>query len=123
MTKFYGNIGFIKTKEIDPGVYVEKPIERPYKGDIIRNIHRWEQSQDSINSNININNSISIVADDFVVNNVPYIRYVEWMGGYWDITSVDVQPPRLILEIGGVYNKPEDQEDPTSDGIGEFDWE
>lgn len=123
MTKYYGNIGFVITKETDPGVYVEKTIDRPYKGDVIRNIRRWDQSSDSINSNLNINNSLSIIADDFVVNNAPYIRYVEWMGGYWSITSIDIQPPRLILEIGGVYNRPESPEDQTPMYSGEDCWE
>lgn len=122
MTKYYGKIGFIKTEESDPGVYVEKTIERLYKGEVIRNNRRWESSQDSINSNINVNNSISIVSDDFVVNNMPFIRYVEWMGSYWNINSIDVQPPRLVLEIGGVYNRvseSEESEDSTSTDVGE----
>lgn len=110
MAKYYGKIGFIKTEETDPGVYVEKTIERPYKGDVVRNYRRWESSQDSINGNININNSISIISDDFVVNNMPFIRYVEWMGSYWNINSIDVQSPRLILEIGKLYHKQDDVE-------------
>lgn len=122
MTKYYGKIGFIKTEETDPGVYTEKTIERSYKGEVVRNNRRWESSQDSINSNINVNNSISIVSDDFVVNNMPFIRYVEWMGSYWNINSIDVQPPRLVLEVGGVYNRvsePEESEDSTSTKVGE----
>lgn len=119
MTKYYGKIGFVIPTETDPGVYVEKSEERSYKGDVIRNHRRWESSQDSINSNININNSISIISDDFVVNNVPFIRYVEWMGSYWNINSVDVQPPRLILEIGGLYHKQETEESDSNEDIGE----
>lgn len=122
MTKYYGKIGFIIPIETDLGVYVEKPEERSYKGDVIRNHRRWESSQDSINNNININNSISIISDDFVVNNVPFIRYVEWMGSYWNINAIDVQPPRLILEIGGLYHKQKDselEESDTNEDLGE----
>lgn len=119
MTKYYGKIGFITTEETDPGVYIEKTIERSYKGDVIRNYRRWESSQDSINSNINVNNSISIISDDFVVNNMPFIRYVEWMGSYWNINNIDVQPPRLILEIGGIYHKQEDSNSESNEDVGE----
>jgi hypothetical protein len=30
--------------------------------------------------------------------------YVEFMGTKWKITNVEVQYPRLILSVGGVYN-------------------
>lgn len=116
MAKFYGNIGFVETVETVPGVHMEKAIERPYKGDIVRNSRRWEVSSDSINSNININNSIVIIADDFAIQNSLYIRYVEWMGAYWEVKSMQLDRPRLTLELGGVYEKPieleEDEEEP-----------
>lgn len=32
------------------------------------------------------------------------IRYVGFMNTCWKVTAVDVQYPRLILSIGGVYN-------------------
>ena len=32
------------------------------------------------------------------------MRYVEFMGAKWKISSVEVQYPRLILTVGGVYN-------------------
>ena len=30
--------------------------------------------------------------------------YVELMGEKWKVTDVEIQYPRLILSIGGVYN-------------------
>lgn len=32
------------------------------------------------------------------------MKYVVWMGASWKITSIEVQRPRLLLTIGGVYN-------------------
>lgn len=122
MAKFYGKIGFVETVETDPGVYMEKAIERPYKGNVVRNSRRWEVSSDSINSNININNSIIIIADDFAIDHSHYIRYVEWMGAYWDVKSIEIDRPRLTLELGGVYERtidPEDETDPTPEDPGE----
>lgn len=121
MAKFYGKIGFIETVETAPGVFMEKAIERHYKGNVIRNSRRWEVSSDSINNNLNINNSIIIIADDFAILHSLYIRYVEWMGAYWQVKSIDIDRPRLTLELGGVYERtidPEEEEDSSSDDFG-----
>lgn len=105
MAKYHGKVGFVTFVEKTPGVDVEEPIEREYFGDIIRNTKRWEQAQ-QVNDNLQINNQISIIADQYANQNLLAIRYVSWMGTRWKITSVDVQHPRLILSIGGVYNGP-----------------
>ena len=53
----------------------------------------------------NANRSIaSIIADPFAYQNFHAMRYIEWMGAKWKITKVNVQSPRLILSVGGVYN-------------------
>lgn len=103
MAKFYGNVGYIKTVEVEPGIYDEQPVERPYYGDVTRNTSRY-QSSGGVNDDININNIISIIADPFANENFQHMRYVEFMGTKWKITNVEVQYPRLILTIGGVYN-------------------
>ncbi len=103
MAKFYGNIGYIKTVEVKPGIWQETAIEQPAYGDVVRNTSRYQQS-DGVNDNININNSISIVADPFANENFQHMRYVVFMGAKWKITNVEVQRPRLILTLGGVYN-------------------
>lgn len=113
MTKYYGKIGFVELVEKDPGVFVEKATERIYRGDITRNYQRWEKQSESTNDNININNTITIIADDFALMKSPYIRYAEWMGHFWNIISIEVQRPRLILELGGVYDRVIDPEEST----------
>ena len=105
MAKWYGKVGYIETKETSPGVWKPEVIERPYFGDVLRNSSRWSSSSDSTNDDLNINNQISIVADPFAYRNFHSIKYVEFMGAKWKVTSVDAnQRPRLILTIGGVYN-------------------
>lgn len=103
MAKYYGKIGYIKTVEIEPGIWEEQVIERSYYGDITRNTSRY-QSSGGVNDDINISNTISIVADPFANENFQHMRYAEFMGAKWKITNVEVQRPRLILTIGGVYN-------------------
>ena len=103
MAKFYGPVGFCIMTEDPPGVWKETVQVRRYSGEIYRN-RRQLQSADQLNDNVSLNNEVSIVADPFAVNNMYAIRYVRYMGANWKVTSVDVQVPRLILTIGGVYN-------------------
>lgn len=103
MAKFFGAIGYAETKETTPGVWEEQITERTYYGDLIRNTRRLRTS-DKLNNDINVTNEISIVADPFAYQNFHLMKYVAFMGAKWKIESVEVQYPRLILTIGGVYN-------------------
>lgn len=103
MNKFYGKIGYAISEETVPGVWVEQIVERSYYGDVIRNIRRL-QSSENLNDDINVSNEISIVADAFANQNFHSMRYVEYMGTKWKVSSIEVKYPRLILSIGGVYN-------------------
>ena len=103
MAKFFGKIGYAETIETTPGVWEEKITEREYFGDLIRNT-RSLQSGEQLNDDINISNEISIVADPFAYENFHSMRYVEFMNAKWKISSIEVQYPRLILSVGGLYN-------------------
>ena len=103
MAKWFGVIGFVETKETKPGVWKPQITERNYFGDLLQNA-RDLQSSDKLNDDLNVSNKISIVADEFAYQNFRSIRYVEFMGTKWKITSVEVRYPRLILTTGGVYN-------------------
>ncbi len=103
MAKFYGKIGYAITEESIPGVWTEKVVEKFYYGDLLRNTRRI-QSASQVNDSIDISNEISILADPYARENFHSMKYAEFMGAKWKITSVDVQYPRLILTVGGVYN-------------------
>ena len=103
MAKFYGNIGYAEQVEVRPGVWDEQIVERPYYGDLMRNTN-VNQSPTGVNPNINISNNISVVADLYATKNTQYMRYVEFMGAKWQITNIEIQYPRIILTVGGIYN-------------------
>lgn len=103
MAKWSGKIGFIVTKEVKPGVWKEVSEDRTYYGDLTRNTRRL-QSSGNLNDNVTISNELSIVADPFANENFHSMRYAEYMGAKWKITSIEVQRPRLILSLGEVYN-------------------
>lgn len=103
MAKYYGKIGYMTTVETSPSVWTEEIVEKDYFGDVLQNSRRY-QSSEHMNDDLNVSNRISILADPFAYQNFHAIRYLTWMGNKWKVDSVDVEYPRLILSIGGVYN-------------------
>lgn len=104
MAKFRGVVGFAENVEKTPGVHVEEITLRTYSGDIHRNNRRLEFSG-NINDNINIANEISILGDTYAFHHFYAIRYVEFGGAKWKVTTVDAtKRPRLVLTLGGLYN-------------------
>ena len=105
MTRFYGPVGYGETVETAPGVWEDQIIEALYFGDVVRNTRQLREGE-FLNNDLSVNNSISIVADAYANEHFFAIRYVKWAGTRWSITEVEVQSPRLILRLGGVYNGP-----------------
>ena len=103
MAKYYGAIGYAESVETSPGVWDEQIIERNYYGDIVRNIRNL-QSTEHLNDDVNVTNQISIVADPYAIAKFHYIRYATYMGVKWKVPTVEVQTPRLVLSLGGLYN-------------------
>lgn len=104
MSKWYGKIGFSNSIEYAPGSWENDPIvEQSYYGDVLTD--RWKrQNSGGVNDDINLSHQISVVADPYANQHCSSIVYVEFMGEKWKVTNVEVQFPRLILSIGGVWN-------------------
>lgn len=105
MARFYGEVGYGEPVEKSPGVWEDVITEVKYRGDVVRNTRRLEEGQ-KVNFDLTINNSISIVADAYANEHFFAIKYVKWMGTLWVVTEVEVQSPRLLLRLGGVYHGP-----------------
>lgn len=111
--KFYGPVGYGITSEgkytnsldvkVSSGVWTDTIVERNYTGDVLKNYYKSSKGE-SINDNVDVNVNISIISDPFAMQHFHTIKYVKWMGAAWKVISVDVQYPRLVLTIGGVYN-------------------
>lgn len=102
MAKYYGNIGFATQVETSPGIWEDVIDPRPYKGDILSNIRRWD-SADNINDDFVVSNRFSIVSDAFLYSHIPAMRYIEYMGSKFKIVSVNIDRPRVEITVGGVY--------------------
>jgi len=106
MARFSGKVGYGETQDKGNGVWEEVITEeRVHKGDVVRNSRNLAGEQ-KVNDDITVSNAISIVADQKAIERFSNIKYVEWNGVLWTVTSVEVQRPRLILNLGSVYNGP-----------------
>ena len=103
MAKWFGKIGYVETKEVQPGVWAPSVTEHEYYGDMIRNTRRYQSAQ-KVNEDLTISNELSIVADPYAQQHFHAMKYAEVYGSKWTITSVEVQFPRLVLTLGGLYN-------------------
>lgn len=105
--KFYGNIGFIETIETSPDIWTPSIKEYPYYGDVL-NFGRGRSSGSEINDSITVSNRISIVADPYAREHFFDMAYICWQGAKWNVANVEVEFPRLILSLGGLYNESEE---------------
>jgi hypothetical protein len=105
MAKFYGVIGYGETVETAPGVWTDVIVEFKYYGDVVRNTRKLQESE-KLNNDLSVGNSISIVADAYANEHFFAMRYIKWAGTLWTVSDVEVQSPRLLLRLGGVYNGP-----------------
>jgi hypothetical protein len=105
MARFYGRVGYGESVETADGVWEDQITERSYYGDVVRNA-RAIRDGESLNFDLTVQNSISIVADAYANDHFFAIRYVEWAGVLWTVPTVEVQSPRLLLRLGEVYNGP-----------------
>ena len=76
--KWYGVVGYGETVETKPGIWTTKITEREYYGDVIRN-SRTLQNSNQVNDNLNISNSISIIADPYAIQNSTSFIYNCWI--------------------------------------------
>ena len=112
MARFFGRIGYGIPVETAPGVWQDEIVERSYFGDIVRNARNLREGE-NLNFDLSVQNSISILADAYANDHFFAIRYVEWAGTLWTVSTVEVQSPRLLLRLGEVYNGPTPAVAPT----------
>jgi len=106
MAKFFGELGYgVSAEKGTTGVWEDTVVEKSCYGDIIRNTRRLEDGS-YVNDDISVGHSISVLADAYANEHFLAIKYVRWAGTLWKVSTVEVRRPRLILELGGVYNGP-----------------
>lgn len=101
--KYVGKIGFEMQVETDPGIWVSRVEERTYFGDVIRNTRRYSDG-DKMHDDLRISNQISVLADSFCIEYIFCMKYITWMNQRFKVDSADINYPRVIITLGGVWH-------------------
>lgn len=103
MARYSGKVGFTIEEEKAPGVYKKVAREVLMRGNLITASTSFQNSG-TVNSDITIGHRISVLGDRFAFSNWHSITYAYLDGVKWRVTSVEIQRPRLLLQLGGPYN-------------------
>lgn len=102
--KYFGEIGFMSSDtETKGGIATQPIIPKKYFGEIVATSSRL-QLQEKINPDISLNNSITILLDGYLKDNLSNIVYAEFLNRKWSVTAIEVKYPRVVLTLGGPYN-------------------
>lgn len=112
--KWFGQIGFAVQSENETGITTEEVVVRGYYGDVIKAYKHDENNQ--INLNFTVRNRISVLADPFAMNTFHSIAFITFMGAKWRVSGVEVQYPRLLIELGDVYKQEIEEEGEETNG-------
>lgn len=104
MARFCGKVGYSVQEEIRPGVWADEAIrEVTYYGDV-KSVRVRRSNADKVADDVETTDEIGIIADEYAYENFSHIKYVEYYGIKWCVTSVEVQRPRINLTLGGPYH-------------------
>lgn len=108
MARYYGKVGYGIPKEspAGSGIWIDEVSERSYFGDVLRNFRKYGENNEKAYPDLSLSNTISIVADQYAFDHFHYMKYIEFEGARWTVSTVEVIPPRLKLWLGSVYNGP-----------------
>lgn len=103
MAKYAGLVGYVTHEEITPGVWSPVDNSKRMRGDIIRQ-SSMNQNGDKVNSDITLAHRVSLIGDAYAFQYYHGIKWIEIDGQKWEVGSVEIQRPRIIVTLGGVWN-------------------
>lgn len=103
MAKYAGLVGYVTQEEAVPGVWSSVENPKLMKGDIVK-LGSSVQNDDKVNSDVSLNHRVSLVGDLYAFANYYFIKWIEIDGMKWSVASVEIQRPRIILSLGGLWH-------------------
>jgi hypothetical protein len=108
MARFAGFVGYVTQEESVPGVWSTVENSVMMQGDIIRQSSSVQNdsrmTSAKVNSDISLNHRVSLLGDAYAFGNYFNLRWIEVDGRKWEVSSVEIQRPRIIVNLGGLWN-------------------
>jgi len=101
-----GVIGYGIPTKIRPGVVEDVIVEKKFRGETVRPPSSGPDETAKVNDDLHVGVTISVVATAYHNTHVHLLRYISWQGQLWKVSNVEVQHPRLIMRLGGLYRGP-----------------
>jgi hypothetical protein len=103
--KYSGKFGLGSTVETVAGVWEDVITEVDYIGDVVQSTEAFSL-EGSVLPQYRTTTSVSVLSGGVDKEDYTDLRYVTYAGQRWTIASVVVEPPRLVIYIGEVYDGP-----------------
>ncbi len=103
MTKFAGKVGYVTQVETRPGVWMPSETVRPMRGDLIRQ-NANNINSGKVNGDVSLGHRVSLIGDAYAFDKYYHIKWIIIDGYKWEVTSIEIQRPRIIVTVGGMYN-------------------
>ena len=103
MARFSGLIGYVTQEESVPGVWSSVERTRKMKGNVIRQTASVVTGE-GVNDNVSLNHRVSLIGDAYAFDNYFNIKWVKMDTKRWKVTSIEVERPRIIVSLGGIWN-------------------
>lgn len=103
MAKYAGLVCYGFQIETDPGVWETDEKTLLMKGDLIRQ-NADIRNADSVNDSISLGHRVSLVGDAYAFDNYFNIKWIEIDHRKWKVSSVEIQRPRIIVDVGDLWN-------------------
>lgn len=103
MAKSSALVGYVSNVKDEHNKFIKQVTERKVGGNILRSAARFQYGE-AVNGSLRLSVRFSFIADRYSFEHYNNIVYVVLEGKKWVVNSIEPQRPRLILELGGVYN-------------------
>lgn len=103
MARYAGLVGYGEQVETAPGVWTTVNKSHMMNGNLIRQNADIRES-DKVNDDITLNHRVSLIGDAYAFDNYFNMKWIDIDGRKWKVSSVEVQRPRLIVSLGGLWN-------------------
>lgn len=97
-------VGYVNQKETSPGVWSPVETFTTMKGNVIRQ-NASNRDGDKMNDDISLDHRVSLLGDAYAFDNYYNLKWIQIEGRKWEISSVEIERPRIIVSLGGLWNE------------------